>query len=115
LHYAYEQVTQFGHEPPAHLDAIWDDYVTLVEAEPLERRHLCVHQGHNCWVVPDEERFVTPDLIAASCLVGTPDELVERVRALDDAGLDQLVLLPPLDEEEAVIATVARHVLPAFA
>jgi alkanesulfonate monooxygenase SsuD/methylene tetrahydromethanopterin reductase-like flavin-dependent oxidoreductase (luciferase family) len=114
LHYAYEQVTQFGHEPPAHLADIWDDYVAVVERTPIERRHQRIHQGHNCWVIPEEEPFVTAELIARTCLVGTAGELVDRVGALDEAGLDQLVLLPPLHEKEAVIRSIAADVLPAF-
>jgi len=114
LHYLYEQVTQFGHRPPARFGDIWGDYVALVEETPIERRHQRIHEGHNCWVTPDEERFVTPELIAATCLVGTGPELIERVHELDAAGLDQIVLLPPLAEKEAVIASVAEAVLPAF-
>ena len=43
---------------------------------PPERRHLRIHLGHNCWVIPEEERFVTKELLEASCLIGTADELV---------------------------------------
>lgn len=108
LHYTYEQVTQFGKRPPPHLADIWDDYVAHVERTPPERRHLTVHRGHNCWVEPDEARFVTADLIDRTCLVGTPDQLRARVADLEQAGLDQLILLPPLDTKESVIADVAR-------
>lgn len=114
VHYLYEQVVQFGRRPPAHLAAFWDDYVALVEQTPPERRHQRIHEGHNCWVIPEEERFITPELIDATCLVGTKTELIDKIHALDDAGLDQLVLLPPLAEKEAVIRSVAEHVLPAF-
>jgi alkanesulfonate monooxygenase SsuD/methylene tetrahydromethanopterin reductase-like flavin-dependent oxidoreductase (luciferase family) len=107
LHYSYEQVTQFGKRRPEHLADIWDDYVAAVEATPVERRHLRTHLGHNCWVIPEEERFVTPELIDRTCLVGTADDLRRRVADLEEAGLDQIVLLPPLDEKESVIAEVA--------
>ncbi|MED5328999.1 MAG: hypothetical protein VYB98_06405, partial [Actinomycetota bacterium] len=69
------------------------------------------HLGHNCWVVPEEERFVTPELIDRTCLVGTASELQNRVDELEDAGLDQIILLPPLDEKEAVITDVAQALL----
>lgn len=112
VHYAYDQFVQYGRRPPAHMAEFWDDYVALVEDTPVELRHQRVHQGHNCWVLPEEERFVTAELIERSCLVGTPAQLAERIRALDAAGLDQIVLLPPLDEKEAVISDVARLVMP---
>ncbi len=108
LHYTYEQYSQFGREPGRHLHDIWDDYVAAVESVPAERRHLRTHLGHNCWVIPDEERFVTQALIERSCLVGTPDQLRDRVAELDEAGLDQIVLLPPLAPKDDVIADAAR-------
>lgn len=111
LHYSYEQYRQFGRPPGAHLADIWSEYLAAVEAVPEERRHLRTHLGHNCWVIPEEERFVTKSLIETSCLVGTADELRSRIAELDDAGLDQIVLLPPLDAKEAVLADVARELI----
>jgi 5,10-methylenetetrahydromethanopterin reductase len=111
MHYAYEQMVQFGRRPPAHLADTWDDYVAAVEDTPPDQRHLRTHLGHNCWVIPDEERFVTRELIERSCLVGTPEQLRQRVAELEDAGLDQIVLLPPLAAKEAVIADVARELI----
>jgi alkanesulfonate monooxygenase SsuD/methylene tetrahydromethanopterin reductase-like flavin-dependent oxidoreductase (luciferase family) len=112
VHYAYDQHAQYGRRPPAHMAGFWDDYVALVEETPPGLRHQRVHQGHNCWTLPEEERFVTAELLAASCLVGTADELADRIEGLDEAGLDQIVLLPPLAEKEAVIRDVGIHVLP---
>jgi alkanesulfonate monooxygenase SsuD/methylene tetrahydromethanopterin reductase-like flavin-dependent oxidoreductase (luciferase family) len=112
LHYAYEQVVQLGNPPPAYAAPFWDEYVAQVEAVPLERRHLHVHRGHCCWVEPDEERFVTREMIEATCMIGTADELAARCRALSDAGLTQLMLLPPLACKEKVLGDVAEHVMP---
>lgn len=111
LHYAYEQFTQLGREPSAHLHEIWDDYVAQLEQVPAERRHLRTHLGHNCWVIPDEERFVTKELIERTCLVGEPGALRERVAELDEAGLDQIVILPPLAAKDAVRRDVARELI----
>jgi alkanesulfonate monooxygenase SsuD/methylene tetrahydromethanopterin reductase-like flavin-dependent oxidoreductase (luciferase family) len=111
LHYAYEQYTQLGREPARHLHDIWDDYVATLESIPADRRHLRTHLGHNCWVVPDEERFVTKSLIGRSCLVGEPGALRERVAELDEAGLDQIVVLPPLAHKEQVIREVSRELI----
>ena len=112
LHYAYEQWTNFGRPPAPHLHEIWDDYLSMLERVPAERRHQRVHLGHNCWVIPEEEAFVTADLIERTCLVGTAAELGAKVTALDEAGLDQLVLLPPLDVKAEVVERVAREVFP---
>jgi alkanesulfonate monooxygenase SsuD/methylene tetrahydromethanopterin reductase-like flavin-dependent oxidoreductase (luciferase family) len=112
VHYAYDQFAQYGRRPPAHMADFWADYVAQVEQTPPELRHQRVHEGHNCWVIPEEERFVTAELIERSCLVGTPASLATQITALDEAGLDQIVLLPPLAEKEAVIRDVATKVMP---
>lgn len=115
LHYAYDNWRNFGKEPkdPAVLE-VWDDYIAMLDAVPEDRRHQRVHAGHNCWVVPEEERFVTRGLIETSCMVGTRDELVERLRALDDAGLDHVMVLPPLATRDEALRTIASEILPAL-
>ncbi len=111
LHYVYEQFRQYGRRPPAHVADVWDDYTAMLDEVPQERRHLRIHQGHNCWVIPEEERFVTKELLEASCLIGTPDDLVARLRALGDEGLSQVVILPSLSAKEHVLHDVAHHVM----
>lgn len=115
LHYAYDNWRNYGKEPrdPAVLE-VWDDYVEMLDAVPEERRHQVVHRGHNCWVVPEEQRFVTRGLIETSCMVGTRDELLERLRALDDAGLDHVMVLPPLATRDEVLRSIATELMPAL-
>jgi 5,10-methylenetetrahydromethanopterin reductase len=115
LHYAYEQWRQLGRRPPAFVSEIWPAYTAMLADGPPERLHLRVHEGHNCWVVPEEEQFVTRELIEATCLVGTPSELAARLRDLEDAGLSQVVLLPPLAAKESVLRSVAERVMPLLA
>jgi alkanesulfonate monooxygenase SsuD/methylene tetrahydromethanopterin reductase-like flavin-dependent oxidoreductase (luciferase family) len=79
---------------------------------PDERLHQRIHAGHNCRVVPEEERFVSGELIEATCLVGRPDEIVARLEALEAAGLDQVMILPAFDPRFEVLERVARDVLP---
>ncbi|MFV0306715.1 MAG: LLM class flavin-dependent oxidoreductase [Desertimonas sp.] len=111
LHYQFEQWREAG-RPERHPPFdFWDDYVALLDAHDPERLHQRVHQGHNCWVIPDEERFVTKELIEASCLVGTADDLVTRLRDLGTAGLNQVMLLPPLAPRDDVLREVATSVL----
>lgn len=112
VHYAYEQWNQYGRRPPAMLDGIWADYCAMLDEVPAERRHLRIHAGHNCWVEPEEERFVTKELIEATCLVGTASDLARRLRELEAAGLTQVVLLPPLEAKERVLRSVADRVMP---
>ncbi len=114
LHYAYDQWRQFGYDPPAALADVWQDYCAMLDHVAPERLHQRIHAGHNCWVIPEEERFVTRSLIEASCLVGTADQLIERLGAFQAAGLDQVMLLPSHAPRYRVLERVAREVLPGL-
>jgi alkanesulfonate monooxygenase SsuD/methylene tetrahydromethanopterin reductase-like flavin-dependent oxidoreductase (luciferase family) len=112
LHYAYEQQRQYGRPPaPAYAD-FWPDYVASVEETPEERRHLRIHAGHNCWVEPEDEPFVTPALLERTCMIGTPEQLAAKLRALEAAGLRQVMILPSLAAKEKVLRDVAEQVFP---
>jgi alkanesulfonate monooxygenase SsuD/methylene tetrahydromethanopterin reductase-like flavin-dependent oxidoreductase (luciferase family) len=111
LHYLYEQVHQLGKEPPPHVRDLWPDYCALVERTPERRRHLRVHEGHCTWMVPEEERFVTPELIRGTCLVGTAAEVQQQVRALAEAGLSQLMILPSFASRFEVLERFANEVV----
>lgn len=111
VHYAYDQWRQLGKAPPAFLGDLWDEYCAMLAALPADRLHQRIHAGHNCWVLPEEERFVTGELIEATCLVGSADRIVQRLRALEAAGLDQVMVLPAFAPRYSVIERVAREVL----
>ena len=111
IHYIYEKIRENGGEPPPHMRGFWKKYCRLVEETPERSRHLRVHAGHCTWLHPDEAEFVTPELIRTTCLAGTPDELIEQVRRLDDAGLDHLMLLPSLETQRRTIDAFSRKVM----
>lgn len=115
LHYAYDSWRQLGQRPPKAVEDIWEDYCAMLDAVPAERLHQRVHAGHNCWVLPEEERFVTPKLIENSCLVGTRETILERLADYAAAGLDELMILPAFDPRFEVIERVAADLLPALA
>ena len=115
LHYRYEQWREAGRPDQPGAYAGWDDYVAMLDGVDPERLHQRIHGGHNCWVLPEEERFVTKELIDATCMVGTPDLLASRLRALEAAGLSQVMLLPPLAVRDQVLRDVAAHVMPLLA
>ncbi len=112
LHYTYDQYRNFGHQPPSAFSRIWDDYVKLIETYPEDRRHQRIHMGHNCWVLPEEEQFLTRDLLQSTCLIGTRDELIETLQALEQAGLNQVMNLPSFDPRFDVLERIANDIIP---
>jgi alkanesulfonate monooxygenase SsuD/methylene tetrahydromethanopterin reductase-like flavin-dependent oxidoreductase (luciferase family) len=114
LHYIYDKVRQWGGNPPAHVRGIWDEYSRLVEQTPESHRHLRIHAGHCTYLLPEEAKFVTPELIKSTCLVGTPDEIVEQIRQLEASGLHQIMILPSLETQYGVIEQFARQVIARF-
>lgn len=112
LHYSYEQWREAGSPDTPGRFSFWDDYVAMLAEIDPSRVHLRVHEGHNCWVLPEEERFITRELIEATCLVGTPAQLAERLSALEAAGLSEVMVLPPLDGKEEVLTDLATKVMP---
>ncbi len=111
LHYLYDKIRQFGGEPPSHVRGIWKEYAQLVETTPVSHRHLRIHAGHCTYLLPEEARFVTPDLIKATCLAGRPETVIEQVQQLEDAGLDHIMILPSYATQYQVIEEFADKVM----
>ena len=66
-------------------------------------------------LVPAERRFVTPDTIRASAgLVGTPDEIVEQLHDLEDLGLREVTLLPPMEHARVCFREFAEAVFDRY-
>jgi len=100
LHVTYANYQQTGDESlvPPFMHGIWEEYRDYVESLdiPPERRAYGLFEGHATHCLPHERRFVTPPLIEACAVVAGPDEIAERVRQADAAGLSELSLTSPL-------------------
>lgn len=107
VHFAYDQWRNFGKKPPSYMNEIWDDYSALLETFPAERRHQRIHAGHNCWVLPEEERFLNEELLTATNMIGSPGALRRRVAELEAAGLNQIMVLPSFDTKREVLRQVS--------
>jgi 5,10-methylenetetrahydromethanopterin reductase len=91
IYYFYDMVHERGIEPPAFLQRIWKPYCALVEQTPPEHRHFRTHEFHYTDLHPGEAELIDAQLIRDTCLVGTPDEIVEQIRALERDGLQEMV------------------------
>lgn len=119
LHFFYEVWKDLGFNDevvPAHFRGIWADYLEHVAqmSLPEQSRFRQIHDGHLVYLQPQERRFITPEAIKASALVGEPDELIEHIRRLEKGGIKEINLWPPMDCERKVLRDFAEYVMPAF-
>ena len=77
-----------------------------------ERIHQRIHAGHNCWVLPEEEQFLTPGVLQAANMIGTQDQLIERLHGLASAGLNQVMVLPNFDTRTQVLDRISKDIIP---
>ena len=57
--------------------------------------------------------FVPDEIVERFCLIGPPEEHVERLRALEDLGVGHFGLYLQHDAKDATLASYGEHVLPA--
>jgi len=91
----------------------YGEYIDQYAAErgsPPDRRYLDVHEGHMSHLKPGEEAFLDEGLLGIS-LVGPADEVLERVRGLRDAGVDNLALQVLPGQARELIEEFSRDVI----
>ena len=111
VHYVYDKWTRTGGDPPPFIRPIWKRYCDLLQDVPPAVRHLRLHDSHYTFMRDDEAPLVTPELVRAVALVGTPEELVDRIRNLEQQGLQQLMFLPSVVNQYRLVETFARKVM----
>jgi 5,10-methylenetetrahydromethanopterin reductase len=111
LHYLVARHLETGEEPPDYAKPVWNAYMAWLNEAPPEVRHQRLHNSHYSFVDPEEARFITPDLIKATCLAGTPEEVIERLHTLEQQGVNQIRLYPPLNRQYRVIEDFAEQII----
>lgn len=77
-----------------------------------ERLHQESHRGHLSHVLEGEAKVLTDEIIRMTTLTGTAEEIVERLRALEAAGLTNVSLwFPPRTTRDGV-RDVAEQIMP---
>ncbi len=117
LHFAYEIWNDLGRKDaliPPFFRNDWGRYLEHVASFslPPEKRFRQIHDGHCTFLQTGEEVFVTPDAIRGTCLVGTPEEIAEQLRAKERDGLGGIALLPPAEYQRKVLRDFAEMVMP---
>jgi alkanesulfonate monooxygenase SsuD/methylene tetrahydromethanopterin reductase-like flavin-dependent oxidoreductase (luciferase family) len=117
IHFAYEIWSQMGKKdayiPPAFAN-IWDQYLDRVNdmSLPPDSRFRQIHDGHCTFLQPAERKFVTPEAIKGTCVVGTPEEIVDQLQQMERGGIDGISLLPPAEYQRKVFRDFSELVMP---
>jgi 5,10-methylenetetrahydromethanopterin reductase len=111
VYYFYDAVHERGIEPPPFLRRIWKRYCALVEEIPAAHRHFRTHEGHYTYIHPGEAELIDADLVRDTCLVGSPEELIERIRELERGGLRELMWAAGTDEKWSFSRRLADRVM----
>jgi alkanesulfonate monooxygenase SsuD/methylene tetrahydromethanopterin reductase-like flavin-dependent oxidoreductase (luciferase family) len=98
---------------PADARKVYDAYADYIAhlPGPPEEHYLELHNGHCTFVPERERRFVTAETIRATTLIGTSDQVIGQLKALERAGLDQIILNPPMDGFEEFVTDFAREII----
>jgi len=59
--------------------------------------------------------FITPEVVDTSCVLGTPERHIEELRAIEAAGVSRFNIYPDNGDEENIIATYGKQVIPVLA
>lgn len=111
FYYFFDEVHEKDIEPPAFLHKYWKRYCDLVAEVPPEHWHFRTHEFHYTALHPGEAELIDADLIRATCLVGTANELIAQIRELESQGLQELMFATGVDEKWAFAEAFARQVM----
>ena len=119
LHGLWEGVQLRGTEAfvPENIRGVWEQYRDHLAGlnVPRERAGQVVHRGHCTYLLPEERRFVTPEMIQNSGgLVGTPDEIIDMLRNKERNGLKEVVLLPPMAIARENLSQFRREIIDRY-
>jgi len=112
LHSLYEGVTSIE-QAPVPLRPIFKEYKAFMDDRMRgdERYYLTLHDGHGLYVRPGEERFITAELIRHTTMTSPPEELCERIRELERAGVKQVAFIPTYGEFDAFVREFSDKVM----
>ncbi|MEM7466890.1 MAG: LLM class flavin-dependent oxidoreductase [Pseudomonadota bacterium] len=110
-----------------HVQVEWDDqllppvpefgeiiakYKEYAESIPKEHWHIKLHEGHLVYAREEEKDFLIPELAEAVAIIGEPDEIIERIRQLEAAGLQHFAFQltdDPIGQLQYFAETVLRR------
>ena len=101
--------------PPIPAVAEWvERYKKYAAGLPADTRHLTLHEGHIIYPREDEAEFIVPELADVVAIIGQPDEIIERIHTLEDAGLSHFAFQVMDDDPVRQMTDFAEKVLAKY-
>ncbi|MCY3812077.1 MAG: LLM class flavin-dependent oxidoreductase [Gammaproteobacteria bacterium] len=118
LHGLWEAVQLRGEDVvPDGIRPVWEQYRDFVAGlnVPRERAGQVVHRGHCTYLLAEERRFVTPQMLRSTgALVGTPEEIIDMLRAKERNGLKEVILLQPMATARENLTEFRREIIDRY-
>jgi len=67
-------------------------------------RHMTLYRNYLGRIDPGDRDLIVPSLVDKLALIGTREELSERIAALETAGVDEIVIQPVVDPDKEMAA-----------
>ncbi len=95
-----------------------DDLMNFVNVyrepnEPIETRHLKMYSGYLQFLKQEHEALMTKEIIQATTLTGTKEEVLDMIAGMREAGVDQIAI-QPIRATREVIEQVSKEIMPKF-
>jgi 5,10-methylenetetrahydromethanopterin reductase len=88
---------------PSALRQAVEEYRRVYESyAPADARYLTLHRGHFMFVRPEEQRFLTAEILRDMTFTGTAEDLRTRISTLRDAGYQQFAVFVAPGHEDAL-------------
>lgn len=90
------------------------DECIMKMSTPIEKRFQEIHLGHLIFVKPEERRFLSERLIRATSYVGSGAEIIEKLKALEEAGVSSVVFRLTSTDGRELISEIGREIIARY-
>jgi alkanesulfonate monooxygenase SsuD/methylene tetrahydromethanopterin reductase-like flavin-dependent oxidoreductase (luciferase family) len=111
VYYFYDEVHERGIDPPPFLRPCGSVTARSSRRPRPSTDTFRTHEFHYTRLHPGEAELIDADLIRATCLVGTADELIEQIRELERQGLQELMFATGVDGKWRFAEELSRRVM----
>ena len=112
LHSLYETVKD-PDATPAPIRSTFAQYKAFMDQrlQAKDDYYFDLHDGHCLYVRDEEAQFVTPEVIQTTTMTAQPDVLLERLRALEQAGVRQVAFIPTFEAFEEFVTEFSEKII----